>query len=86
MRILPLVVALATLAALAPIPSAGASCHGTSPSIPLAANGKTYHVATNGFAVYQESNNIGGLQRRDGDHNDTCMGLINPDTLIVGLL
>lgn len=32
--------------------------------------------------LYAESNGHGGLQRQDDHHDDTCGGLIEPDTLI----
>lgn len=33
--------------------------------------------------VYLESNGLAGLQRADNDHDDTCHGMIEPDTLIL---
>lgn len=32
--------------------------------------------------IYQESNGIDGLQRRDHVYDDTCAGMIEPDTRV----
>lgn len=33
--------------------------------------------------IYEESNGIAGLQRFDGPADDTCHGMIAPDTFIM---
>lgn len=53
-----------------------------------AADGKVRYVehdecprCTLVYYVYEESNSMPGLQRQDVGHDDTCKGLIKPDTV-----
>jgi hypothetical protein len=75
------------LVALTLIPaSGGAACTPTtSPAIAVPANGATYYIATqSGPYIYQETNNIAGLQRGHPSDpvDDTCAGAIRADKLI----
>lgn len=52
----------------------------TSAATAIQTAGVTFYVTTsNGATLYQESNDIDGLQRADGFKDDTCGGFIPAD-------
>lgn len=67
------------LALLTP-PAFATHCTGPTTSEPdLSWDGTYVDHSLAGVVVYQESNGIAGLQRRDFHVDDTCHGMISPD-------
>ena len=85
MRTFPILAALLMTATVAALPSSAADCTiGSSPAIdvPSGNGARPFYLATNGgIAVYEETNGIDDLQRRDRAVDDTCGGAIPSDTI-----
>lgn len=86
-------IGLAMLSALAAAPAAASHCVGHSTSAPeldvaLPTGDRVYAdhddcgTCLVPVWIYQESNGLDGLQRLDGNVDDTCHGRVPSDTLI----
>lgn len=79
------------VAALLSAPGAAQTCTPTTSEAPSQdVNGRTIYLVVDPSAcegcpmgahviLYEETNNIGGLQRQDARHDDTCKGEIHAD-------